>query len=470
LGGNWDNTSGWFNVANSTVTFSGVTETAYLLSGGTNTGKIFYGLVLNSNSNKLEVLNDLYISNNFRGLGGLFSTRVSSSNVTVMGDWNVNSGDVAWGTGTLTVDGSFYNNNGSNGYSTVVMTGVNKDFSAVAGYAIGFETVRFEGSSNVKNIFPDIDYLVVTGTMNHVTQVGVSVYNDMRVSSTGRVTGSVGGNSFYASAISQMEGIIDLDEIRVAGEFSTGTYNAGTFRILTGHNYVLNGGTYRFGGNVIFDAGSGSGNLSINNSVNNPDFEFLKDVSLVQSSGRNILWNKGSGNITFAGTTAQKASFIGRNVESIISENKSSGGLTFVSSFTTAGLSLNAAGLSSAATIYFAGKSTFTISTFTIQGTSAYPVTLKSTDSANGNHWYLNNTHQNNVSYAQVSYSSASAGVPIYAANSVNLGNNHNWVFMADTGYRYWVASGAGNWSNPANWSVASGGPAAPVSPAQPTP
>jgi parallel beta-helix repeat protein len=45
---------------------------------------------------------------------------------------------------------------------------------------------------------------------------------------------------------------------------------------------------------------------------------------------------------------------------------------------------------------------------------------------------------------------------------STNLGNNTNWNFTPpDTGVRYWISSGAGNWNTAANWSTASGGIAA---------
>jgi hypothetical protein len=87
--------------------------------------------------------------------------------------------------------------------------------------------------------------------------------------------------------------------------------------------------------------------------------------------------------------------------------------------------------LSSSATIYFAGNSTFTISTFTVNGSSSYPSVLKSTSTSV---WYLNNTATNTVSYVQVQYSSASAGQPILAGyNSTDLGNNTNWVFSVNT-------------------------------------
>jgi len=71
------------------------------------------------------------------------------------------------------------------------------------------------------------------------------------------------------------------------------------------------------------------------------------------------------------------------------SSNTSPGGLTFVSSFTTEGFLVDAAELGSAATVYFAGGSTFTISTFTITGESGNYVTLRfSQEPADDDHLY----------------------------------------------------------------------------------
>jgi hypothetical protein len=163
-----------------------------------------------------------------------------------------------------------------------------------------------------------------------------------------------------------------------------------------------------------------------------------------------------AGTVTFAGSGAQYVRNNGKAFNILISSNVSSGGLNFTSSFTAAGFLVDSASLGSAATVYFAGASTFTISTFTMSGSSSYPVVLKSTNSSVD--WRLNNTTSNNVSYTQVNRSSASAGITIQASNSVDLGNNTNWSFSTPTGPRFWVGSGNTNWSTAANWSGTSGG------------
>jgi hypothetical protein len=121
---------------------------------------------------------------------------------------------------------------------------------------------------------------------------------------------------------------------------------------------------------------------------------------------------------------------------------------------------MNAAGLSSAATVYFAGGSTFTISTFSVSGNASFPVVLRSTSSSVS--WNLNNTSTNTVSYVDVQRSSASAGRAVLNyPGGVDSGNNVNWVFAGpDNGARYWISNGTSSWNSAANWSTSSGGSA----------
>src|SRR5439155_19136674 len=114
--------------------------------------------------------------------------------------------------------------------------------------------------------------------------------------------------------------------------------------------------------------------------------------------------------VTFGSSLAQTVQLSSgtQTFANIISSNTHSSGLTFSSSFTATQLYVKTFDLSSAATVYFAGGSTFTISTFTISGTSTNHLILKSTDTNVS--WNLNNTSTNTVSYCEVQRSSASAG------------------------------------------------------------
>jgi len=105
-----------------------------------------------------------------------------------------------------------------------------------------------------------------------------------------------------------------------------------------------------------------------------------------RSKGRTVA---GTASINFSSTTAQIVNNAGQGFGNIVSSNTSTSGLTFTSSFTATQLYVNAIQLPNSATVYFAGNSSCTISTFTIYGSASNPVVLKSTSS---DLWYLNVT------------------------------------------------------------------------------
>jgi hypothetical protein len=270
-----------------------------------------------------------------------------------------------------------------------------------------------------------ITSLEVNGTLiaNYTVRVGYAGSGQLRVNSGGKIVGtdyliiednvsvpSVQGTIspalvyFYGPSVSKITPFTvgAPVEFRSLVDQSSFTFNSGTFQFLNDVTFLPFGG----------------GNTIINNSANNPNFVFGGNVVANVSQG-NLTWRKGSGQISFSSNAAQSADLKGLSVENIISSNTSSGGLTFVSSFTTAQLSVNTAVLSSAATIYFAGNSTFTISTFTVNGTSSFPVTLKSTDTTK--QWFLNNTSSNSVSYVQVSSSNANPGITLAAGFAIGI-------------------------------------------------
>src|SRR5207302_6637215 len=140
--------------------------------------------------------------------------------------------------------------------------------------------------------------------------------------------------------------------------------------------------------------------------------------------------------ITFAGGAAQTFNELSTTTfNMLVDSNTSSGGVTFASSFTASGLTVNGAALASATTVYFQANSTFTITTLSLQGASGQVVTVRSTTP--GTYTYLNNTTVNNVSYVSVQDNNASAGIVISAGStSQNAGHTLNWSFSP-------------NWYNP---------------------
>jgi len=164
-----------------------------------------------------------------------------------------------------------------------------------------------------------------------------------------------------------------------------------------------------------------------------------------------------NGTVIFASTYSQTVNNNGQNFYNITSSNTNSNGLTFSSSFTANNLLVNTNDLTSSATLYFAGNSTFTLTQFIITGTGAKPVVLKST--ASGVFWYVHTTIQN-VSEVEVEDSDASGGSTIYAGPASTGTNTVNWIFAdpTDVGERHWVAVSSGVWSDTANWDYVVGG------------
>ncbi len=173
--------------------------------------------------------------------------------------------------------------------------------------------------------------------------------------------------------------------------------------------------------------------LTVSSAVTiNPNATFTAHASnplVVRGDWRNNgVFTHNNSTISFQGISAQYVNNYGKPFANVLSSNTSAGGLVFSSSFSAARLLVNTNGLSPAATVYFAAGSTFTVSTFTITGTSGAPVVLRSI--VTGNAWFLNNTTSYNVSYADVRDSNASGGRRIVNyPGGVDSGNNVNWVF-----------------------------------------
>lgn len=375
---------------------------------------------------------------------------------------------VSMGTATWTISGSFDNESvttfDSSG-STLTLNGSGDLIGA--SYANGLKTVIINGDYNVPS--GETVYFLGRTTINGTLSCGVAgvggdcILNgaaaDMYITSAGLVDGQLILFN-QDSSLQQLDGRITVTSLQIynrhqsANSFAPGTYEAGTIYITNQASQDIEflSGTYVFTGEVLIAPAGFT--LGIRNNVNNPSFIFNKSIDTKYGSG-STSWTRGTGTVAFSSNTfAQYVNFYGAAVENIVSSNTSSTGLTFSSSFTTPSLYVNAAGLGSAATVYFSGHSTFTVSTFTIIGAASTPVVLKSTASAA---WRLNNTHQYSVTGAQVSYSSAT-GNSISATDSVNLGNNSRWAFSNDL---YWVGTSPGmpdSWTDGTKWSTTSGG------------
>jgi cytoskeletal protein CcmA (bactofilin family) len=442
VGGNWTN-SGWYSPAAGTVDFNGASGYQYIVSGGTGSGKAFTNVYFTGTSTLTVSTNDLLVLGNliFQSGASTFNNAISSKNISVAGNVTMNNTRTDMGGSTWTVSGHWdsstvplFNRN----TSLLDLTGNPSSLSASFSLQSGLEDVFVRNNVILGSSITVNGNLVVIGTLTVPSNMLGRVISDgssnLKIPSTGRITGPgqfwLGGNV----PLTVFDGHIDVDTFVMSdnhvGNVVPGIFESRLTRMtLTSvgdSGMTFQGGTYEFMGDVTFESDQVNV-FTVGNNVNNPRLVFHGDVDVQQTPGA-IVWNKGSGEIVFSSNNAQTANFLGKSMERLVSSNTASTGLTFVSSFTTPSLFVNSAGLSSAATVYFAGHSTFSISTFTVNGSASYPVVLRSTST--GMHWFLNNTSSQSVSYVDVSYSSASAGMQILDyPGGRNSGNNHNWIF-----------------------------------------
>ncbi len=399
-------------------------------------------------------------------------------NVTVSSAIILDNKQVTMGDGQWSVGGSFDNKNVTTftaDASTLTLSGSGNLIGAA--YANGLNHVVISGDYDVPS--GEVIYFLGRTTVSGTLTCGVSGVGgecdmngssaDLYVPSTGRIDGQLLLMN-QDSSIQQMDGRITSYWLQIynrhltANSLVPATYEPAIvyFTAQANSDIEFLSGTYIFPGEVVFSPAGFV--LSVKNNINNPSFIFNKSLDTSNSAG-STSWTKGAGTITFSSNTfTQYADFLGASVENIISSNTHSNGLTFMSSFTTAGFWVNAAGLNSAATVYFQGGGTFTVSTFTIRGNDTYPVVLKSTTS--GTAWLLNNTSTHTVSYAHVKDSNATPGMIIDARPiSVDNGGNTDWKF---NGYIYRKDPSSGSpdsWADPSFWSLTSGGAACSCTP-----
>jgi hypothetical protein len=388
LGGNWDNTSGTFNAASSTVTFNGATGVQLIKTGGTSAGKRFANLYYNGTSTAQVSGSDVYVSSNF-SIGSaavLFDDSVENRNFTILGDVFYSTGTLDLGTSTWTISGSAYYGRGFllafRIFSTIEFNGIGKSITLAPNWQTYIANgVIFSGSTTL-NTSPGfgavVTKLTASGTLT--VSAGSSIIPvSMFVLPGGRITG--GGSIAIAAAptsISQQDGTIDISTYSATDGpvyFTSATYDMGAF-IFGGtfHKGMQFGaGTTRINGN--FTVTPLTAGTTMQNNLYGPTLVFAKNFTTAGPLS-NFSWRAGTGTVILAGSAGQTMQFPSGPLEPIVSSNTSSGGVTFISTFTTPSITLNSAALGSSATMYFAGNSTFTVSTFTMTGSAGNMVVL----------------------------------------------------------------------------------------------
>ncbi len=395
-----------------------------------------------------------------------FDNSVNNRNITVNGDVNIINARVDFGVSTWTVGGNWYSCAGimNPQDSLIVTNGTGKTFSSDNTFTNRLGALTVNG--NVTLVGSDLvlqpstlsDALVVIGTFHapfHSSHFSCRM-PIFRVKPTGVLNGQ-GNISINGSAsIAEFPSIFSANDLsdHISGNsmYAAGIYQVGSVEILNAWDAdVYFSSNTQITGPMTIDEAAGR-YISIHNATNNPNLTFGGNLLLSRSGGGPLNWIKGSGTIYFSSTVAQSRWFHWefRRTDHLL-KYVLRWTLTFISSFSAAGLTLNASALGSSATMYFsASASTFTVSTFTMVGDASHYVVLKSTASAR---WHLNNVNSNNVSYVYVSSSDAGAGKTIYCSNCVDGGNNLNWNFGTEATFT-WTGAIDTDWNKAGNWST----------------
>jgi hypothetical protein len=369
------------NLPGSTVVYNAPSGSPVIMSSWTYRNlTIDGGTTFNVSGGSLTIQDDLQLE------GGVLDATANNYTLGVAGDW-VNAG------GGFTARAS-----------TVAFTATGNQTITSAGKP--FANVLFSGAGT----WVLVDSMTVTSTMTWTAgtlntsasdwgitvggswnnQAGAFILNDSTVTFTATTAGQKirsSGDNFASIYFNGAGGTWVLQDSMTV--VSTMTLGAGT----------LNTNTTNLG-------------ISIGGDWLNPGGTFVANQSTV----------------TFNGATGQRVHNNGQAFAVVIGSNTSSGGLIFSSSFSASRFYVNGAGLASATTIYFNSGSTFTITSMYLRGAAGSRVWMRPT--AAGQTWLLRNTSTNTVSYVDVAYSSASAGVAIVAGpTSVDSGGNMNWTF-----------------------------------------
>ena len=193
--------------------------------------------------------------------------------------------------------------------------------------------------------------------------------------------------------------------------------------------------------------------LNAKNLIN--DGTFTGTSSLINLSGTGLTFTN-PGTLSVVGSTmnltgsgTQQIDGQGATFGMVVDSNTSSGGVSFISNFTSPELYVNAASLSAGVNMHFIAGDTFTITNLYLNGSSGNGITVQN---SNAGTWLLNNTSTNTVTYVTAANSDARSGVTIQAGGGTdtNSGGNINWYFT-NTGQTV-TATKNGNWSNTTTW------------------
>ncbi|MEK9177735.1 MAG: hypothetical protein AAB777_01290, partial [Patescibacteria group bacterium] len=219
------------------------------------------------------------------------------------------------------------------------------------------------------------------------------------------------------------------------------------------------------GDNVIFDASSGTGTVTI-------DTASVSMLNVTESSA-NIIIATSTNGLTVTGDLYVAGTISGATAVTMSGADKTvSGGGTISAPLNLTGTtpritsSMTFSDLTKTTTtadgIFFTAGTTQTIASggsITLYGAASNLLSVSSSDSAVFTINFADATASYAIGYVSMSYVTAS-GQNILAINSTDGGNNGGITFASATSgtLRYWIAATSTTWNSTANWSTTSGG------------
>ncbi|HOR57373.1 MAG TPA: hypothetical protein PLV82_01725, partial [bacterium] len=262
------------------------------------------------------------------GYTGTFDNATNDQTVEVAGDVVMDNSQTDMGDATWTVGGDFDNQHVTTfnkNASTVVMTGTSKEILSNSKQfynltiANGASVTQPTTSAHVQ-VYGGIFHVI--GTYSIADDKNTYVYGaELKVASTGSITGNGTLRITGGSKISQKDGTIDVANLHIFDDHGASypiiaaTYESADVQIYNNdpvdYGWVPSAGTYTFNGNVTFTGNTVYTNVyTIDNSVNNPNFVFKKHVSFNAGAASTINWTKGTGTITFSGTQSDQSTSV----------------------------------------------------------------------------------------------------------------------------------------------------------------
>jgi len=390
---------------------------------------------LGTNGCTVDAAIDIASLNIAAGYTGTFDNATNNQAITIAGDVIMDGSAVSMGAATWTTSGSFdckdvgtFNRNAS----TLVMNGTGKNLSGVNAYTGRFNSITVNGDTIITTFTYSSGNLNVNATLTLSVSIIFYSYGPISVGAGKKITGAgelrLVGNS---GRIATMDGTIDNVSVWIRGSHTTnpalvaGTYDWPTIYV---KNDAVTNDTKRLGsGNIILSGNlyvqtTGTGTLTLDNATDNPNITVKGNLTISENTGV-ITWTKGTGTLTFNGTTAQAIDFMGLTVEAINVTNTSA-----IVTFATNGFTGTSLTASAGASMKFQATKTFAFTTLSLDGTSGSLITLAST--TGGSAFLFNITTAPTVSYVSVSDSNASGGAAITTSASTDGGGNTNWIFF----------------------------------------